>query len=89
MLILIDAGGSWIDFTYWMIMLLAPLTILNPLPLMIPLDPDPKSVLSDATVIPSTPALSLHPCQLLQDECRRTLVLGTHYVTDTEGASGS
>lgn len=61
MLVFIDAGESWMGFTYWMIMLLAPLTILKPLPLIIPLDPEPMSVLSDATVIPSTPALSLTP----------------------------
>ena len=68
-------------------MLLAPLTILNPLPLIIPLEPDPKSVLSDATVIPRTPALSLEPCKLLR--VTTSSCLETHYDTETEGAFGS
>lgn len=46
-------------YTYWMMMLLAPLTIRRPLPLMIPADPEPKMVLWEATVIPRVPALSL------------------------------
>lgn len=46
-------------YTYWMMMLLAPLTIRRPLPLMIPAEPEPRIVLSEATVIPSVPALSL------------------------------
>lgn len=45
--------------TYWMMMLLAPLTIRRPLPRMIPAEPSPMMVLSEATVIPRTPALSL------------------------------
>ena len=44
---------------YWMMMLLAPLTIRIPLPLMIPADPEPMRDLLDLTVIPRTPALSL------------------------------
>lgn len=45
--------------TNWMMMLLTPETIRRPLPLMIPVEPSPSRVLSEATVIPRTPALSL------------------------------
>lgn len=44
---------------YWMMMLLAPLTIRIPFPLMIPADPEPIRVLCELTVIPRIPALSL------------------------------
>lgn len=45
--------------SYWMMTLLAPLTIRIPLPLMIPADPDPMRDLLEVTVIPRLPALSL------------------------------
>lgn len=44
--------------TYWMMMLLAPETIRRPFPWMIPVEPSPIKVLSEATEIPRTPALS-------------------------------
>jgi hypothetical protein len=58
---------------YWMIMLLAPLTIRRPLPLITPLDPDPRSDLLDLTVIPRTPALSLQPLVMLMPETQQLL----------------
>lgn len=54
-----------IVYTHWMIMLLAPLTIRRPLPLMIPAEPEPRMVLSEATVMPRVPALSLVDCQYM------------------------
>lgn len=55
------SGGLGDSGAYWMMMLLAPETIRRPLPLMIPEDPSPRMVLSEATVIPRVPALSLSP----------------------------
>lgn len=52
--------------TYWMMMLLAPLTIRRPLPLITPEEPEPMMVLWEATVIPRTPALSLVECQYIR-----------------------
>lgn len=52
----IGTGG---EGRYWIMMLLAPLTIRRPLPLITPLEPSPMMVLSEATVIPKVPALSL------------------------------
>lgn len=46
--------------SYWIMILLAPLTIRRPLPLITPFDPWPSKVLLEATVIPRIPALSLH-----------------------------
>ena len=51
--------GSFRRITYCMIILLAPDTMRRPLPLITPAEPSPRRVLSEATVIPSTPALSL------------------------------
>lgn len=45
--------------TYWMMMFSAPLTMRRPRPWMIPAEPSPMRVLSEATVIPRIPALSL------------------------------
>lgn len=46
--------------THWMMMFLAPLTIRIPFPLIPPAEPLPTRLLFELTVIPRTPALSLH-----------------------------
>lgn len=43
---------------FWMIILLAPLTIFKPFPLMIPALPEPTSDLFDLTVMAEMAALS-------------------------------
>lgn len=65
-LLVIILGAHRSIGTYWIMTLLAPLTIRNPLPLMTPLEPSPMMVLSEATVVPSMPALSLQN-QLIYD----------------------
>lgn len=51
-------GLSSVMWMFWMMMLLAPLVILRPLPLRTPSAPDPRMVLSEATMIGSRPASS-------------------------------
>jgi hypothetical protein len=70
---------------YWMMMLLAPLTIRIPLPLMTPADPEPMRDLLDFTVIPRTPALSLNwLVWIFGQRC-----FYTYYLTVVEGADAS
>ena len=63
----LDVSGSRVSMnltrmtlytTYWIMMLLAPETMRRPFPWMIPVEPSPIKVLSEATEIPRTPALS-------------------------------